>query len=95
MASSQEINAGSGASISIGELADKILALVGRDLPIVCEDERLRPADSEVMHLHAAREKARALLGWEPRISLDEGLSQTIAWIRRHIHLYRPDVYEV
>ncbi|MBN1661421.1 MAG: GDP-mannose 4,6-dehydratase [Anaerolineae bacterium] len=91
----QEINAGSGASISIGELAAKILALVGRDLPIVCEDERLRPADSEVMHLHATHDKATALLGWEPRTLLAEGLSQTIAWIRRHIHLYRPEVYEV
>jgi nucleoside-diphosphate-sugar epimerase len=91
----QEVNAGAGASISIGDLAAKIIALVGRDLPITCENERFRPANSEVMHLHAAHEKAAALLGWEARTSLDEGLSQTIAWIRQHIHLYRPDVYEV
>ncbi|MBN1656837.1 MAG: GDP-mannose 4,6-dehydratase [Anaerolineae bacterium] len=91
----REINAGSSASISIGELAARIMALVGRELPITCEDERLRPADSEVMHLHAAHDTATALMGWTPRTSLDEGLSITIDWIRRHIHLYRPEVYEV
>ncbi len=91
----QEINAGSGSTVSIGELAAKILALVGRELPIVCEDERLRPAQSEVMHLHAAAHKARELIGWEPQVSLEEGLRQTIDWIRDHLALYRPGKYEV
>jgi NAD dependent epimerase/dehydratase len=91
----QEINIGAGDCISIGDLAQKILALTGRDLPIICEDQRLRPPQSEVMRLHAGTEKARSLLGWEPRVPLDEGLTRTIAWIRERIDLYRPDVYEV
>jgi NAD dependent epimerase/dehydratase len=91
----QEINAGAGDCISIGDLASKILALVGRDLPIVCEDQRLRPPDSEVMRLHAGTARARQVLGWEPRVSLDEGLQRTIDWVRDHLALYRPGVYEV
>jgi dTDP-glucose 4,6-dehydratase len=91
----QEINIGAGDCISIGDLAQKILILIGRDLPIVCEEQRLRPAQSEVMRLHAGTEKARRLLGWEPRVPLDEGLMRTIAWIREQIDLYRPEVYEV
>ncbi len=91
----QEINIGAGDCISIGDLAKKILTYVGRDLPLICEEERLRPAQSEVMRLHANAQKARELIHWEPRVSLDVGLQRTIAWIRSHIDLYRPDTYEV
>ena len=91
----QEINIGAGDCISIGDLAHKIMALAGRELPIVCDQERLRPEKSEVMRLHADASRARQLLGWEPRVSLDEGLRLTIAWIRENLHLYRPGVYEV
>ena len=91
----QEINVGAGDCIRIGDLAQMIMALVGRELPIVCEEQRLRPPESEVMRLHASAEKARRLLGWEPQVSLEEGLRRTIAWIREHLDLYRPGTYEV
>ena len=91
----QEVNIGADNSISIGDLANKILALVGRDVPIVADSQRLRPAGSEVLHLHAGREKARQLIGWQPQVSLDEGLQRTIDWIRDNLALYRPGVYEV
>ncbi len=91
----QEVNLGSEDTISIGALAHKILALVGRDLPVVCESQRLRPPQSEVMRLHAASSRARQLLGWQPQVSLDQGLAATIDWIRSHLERYRPDVYEV
>lgn len=90
----QEMNLGTGTCLSIGDLAHKILRLVGRDLPIVCEEERLRPPQSEVLRLHADARRARQMLGWQPRVSLDEGLERTIAWIRDHLELYRPEVYE-
>jgi dTDP-glucose 4,6-dehydratase len=91
----QEFNIGSDECISIGSLATKIMAIVGRDLPVVTESERLRPARSEVMRLHAGTEKARRLLGWQAQVSLDEGLQRTLDWIRQHSDLYRPDIYEV
>ncbi len=91
----QEINIGAGDCISIGDLAHRIMHLVGRDLPIVTEDQRLRPEKSEVMRLHASNTKAHDLIGWEPRVSLDEGLSRTIAWIQKHLDRYRPEIYEV
>lgn len=91
----QEVNLGAGASISIGDLAKKILRLTGRDLPIVCEDQRLRPPQSEVMRLHADTRRAKRLIKWEPRVSLDEGLKRTTEWINDHLELYRPDIYEV
>lgn len=91
----QEINIGSGACISIGDLAKKVLHLTGKSLPIICENQRLRPTQSEVMRLHAGIEKAQQVLGWTPQTTLDAGLKQTIAWINDHLDLYRPDTYEV
>lgn len=91
----QEINIGAGDCISIGDLAHKIMALVGRELPITCQEERLRPEQSEVLRLHADAGKAHRLLGWAPRVSLDAGLARVIVWIREHIELYRPGQYEV
>jgi dTDP-glucose 4,6-dehydratase len=91
----QEVNIGAGATITIGELADKICGLLGRSPNIVCEEQRMRPQKSEVLRLHAANQQAAELMGWQPRITLDEGLQQTIAWISDHLELYQPDRYTV
>ena len=91
----QEINIGGGECISIGDLAAKILMLAGRDLPVLGDRQRLRPAESEVMKLHAGAEKARQLLGWQAQVGLDEGLRRTIEWIGTNMARYRTGVYEV
>ncbi len=91
----QEINIGAGDCISIGDLAHKIMDIVGRRLPIVTEAQRLRPDKSEVLRLHASNQKARELIGWQPQVSLEEGLSRTVDWMREHLANYRPHVYEV
>jgi dTDP-glucose 4,6-dehydratase len=89
------INAGSGREISIGDLASLILRLMGRDIPIIEDTQRLRPANSEVERLLCANDKARKLLGWTPRVSLEEGLQRTIDWVTRNIDEYKPNVYNV
>jgi dTDP-glucose 4,6-dehydratase len=91
----QEVNIGADATITIGELVNKILRIVGRDLPIVTDEQRLRPAGSEVLRLWADNRKAAELIGWRPQISLDEGLARTVDWIRQNLGRYRPGVYEV
>jgi NAD dependent epimerase/dehydratase len=91
----QVVNLGSEDCISIGDLARKILTLTGRDLPILSEDKRLRPPQSEVGRLHSNAQKAHNLLGWKPHTSLDEGLKKTIDWIQKHLDIYRPGRYEI
>ncbi len=96
----QEINIGNNQAIRIGELAEKIFALVGKNptrraYEITSESQRLRPAKSEVMKLHASNQKAKELMDWSPQVSLDEGLTQTIAWIKDHLELFKPDIYTV
>jgi dTDP-glucose 4,6-dehydratase len=89
------IQLATGAEISIGDLARKVLARLGKDLPIESVAERVRPTASEVERLCGDGAKARALLGWTPAHSLDQGLDETIAWIQRHLDAYRPDDYAV
>lgn len=89
------VNVGSGEEISIGDLAATILSILGRDVPIVCEEERLRPTKSEVGRLCADSRKARRLLGWSPRYSLNDGLARTLAWMEAHLDRYRPGRYAV
>jgi NAD dependent epimerase/dehydratase len=91
----QTINIGTGREISIGELAARILQMLGKDLPIICEDQRVRPDKSEVERLCADNRVARELLGWEPRVTLEEGLRRTIAWLQENNERYKPGVYAV
>jgi NAD dependent epimerase/dehydratase len=91
----QVTNIGSGAEISIGDLAHKILAIVGRDVPVEGDPRRLRPEDSEVERLLCDNRLARERLGWTPGVSLEDGLRRTIEWIRQHIERYHPDSYQV
>jgi NAD dependent epimerase/dehydratase len=89
------INVGSGRAVSIGELAEKIVDLLGGGKDIVIADERVRPKDGEVMELLCDNRKARELLDWAPRVSLEEGLIRTISFVREHIHRYKPEIYNV
>lgn len=89
----EEINCGSGTEISIEDLANRVLKLVGRTLRIVVDAERVRPATSEVVRLLADSRKARERLGWTPKVALDEGLATTIRWVADHLDLYEPERY--
>jgi dTDP-glucose 4,6-dehydratase len=91
----QEINLGNDNTIRIGDLVEKIFKLIGKNPEVVVDTQRVRPGKSEVMKLWASNQKARELIGWEPRVSLDEGLRATIDWIAAHLDLYRPDQYTV
>jgi NAD dependent epimerase/dehydratase len=89
----QTINLGSGREVSIGDLVRLISRMTGRSVAIEMDQERVRPEGSEVERLLADNTRARTLLGWQPRVSLEEGLQLTIAWLRQHMERYRPGVY--
>jgi len=89
------INVGSGQSVSIGALAAKIAALLGGGKRIVTSEARMRPEASEVMELVCDHRKARELLGWEPRVSLEAGLARVIAYIEENLSRYKPEIYNV
>jgi len=89
------INVGTGIEISIGDLADKIISIIGKEAQIVSKNDRIRPSASEVERLVADNTKARKLTGWEPKTSLDEGLDRTIKWISKSLDRYKVGIYNV
>jgi NAD dependent epimerase/dehydratase len=88
------MNLGTGSEIKIGALVEKIISVTGSSAHIEVDANRLRPADSEVQRLLSNNALARSTLGWAPRTSLDDGLKQTVEWIKSHLHLYRIGSYE-
>lgn len=89
------INLGSGREISIGDLAALIAKMVGRKITIESESKRLRPEKSEVDRLLASNGLAGVLIGWQPEVTLEDGLAQTIEWMHTHLERYRSGVYTV
>lgn len=82
-------NFGSGREISIGNLAELIARMVGKSIRIDSEEQRLRPTGSEVERLVADSSLAFSMLGWKPKVSLEEGIGYTIEWIKAHMDQYR------
>ncbi len=89
------VNLGSGAEVSIREVVDKVAAITGAKLEVEGDEQRMRPAKSEVSRLLSDSGKAQRLAAWRPEVSLDEGLRLTVDWIREHQDLYRPKEYAV
>ena len=86
---------GTGEEISVGNLVQEVARVLGRELRVEQEDERVRPSGSEVMQLVSDYSLMTALTGWQPRVGLEAGIAATIAWIDEHRDLYRVDRYVV
>lgn len=89
------VNLGSGKDVSVGELTDIIIGLVGRSVTVDSEGERRRPDDSEVQRLLASAVHARELMGWRAKVDLRTGLRSTIDWISSNLSLYEPGKYRI
>lgn len=87
------VNIGRGEDISIGELVERIGQRMGREIRVEADDQRVRPAASEVERLLAGTALAGRLWGWQPSYSLDQGLDETIAWVEQNLHRFRVDSY--
>jgi dTDP-glucose 4,6-dehydratase len=95
------INIGSNFEISVGDTARMIAGVMGVEIEIATDEKRVRPEKSEVERLLASNDKARALLGWQPRYGglegLRRGLTDTVAWFREPSHLasYKSEIYNL
>ncbi len=74
-----EYNIGGGERISIGELAKKIINIIGSKSEITYTENIKGDAE----HTWANVRKAEKELGWKPSINLDEGLRSYIEWLKR------------
>jgi dTDP-glucose 4,6-dehydratase len=95
------INLGSNYEISVGDTARLIGEIMGVDLAIETDEQRIRPEKSEVERLWACNAKAKRLLGWEPRYGKREGfrrgLEETVRWFSEPANLagYKADIYNL
>ena len=95
------INIGSNYEISIGDLVKTIGEVMAADIEITSDEERLRPAKSEVERLWADNAKAFKMLDWQPEYGgvegLKRGLAETVAWFTEKNNLlrYKADIYNI
>lgn len=91
----QEINIATCREVSIGELAKELIRQIEPSATIVCDEQRLRPEKSEVERLLGSNEKIKSLTDWTPAYTFEEGLAETIDWLRLHLDAYKPDIYNI
>lgn len=89
------INIGSGHEISIADLFRKISDLLGKNPEVKTDAGRVRSPSSEVERLCADNSKAKKLLGWEPKVGLDEGLFRTAEWFSKNQDKYKQGIYNI
>lgn len=91
----EEINIATQREISIGTLAQELIDRINPQAKIICDEQRLRPAKSEVERLLGCNEKIKQLTDWRPEYSFEEGLEETITFLKGHLDRYKVDLYNV
>ena len=91
----QEINIATQKEISIGELAEEIIRQINPKARIICDEQRLRPEKSEVNRLLGCNKKIKELTAWKPSYTLEQGIEETIHWMRGHLGVYKTDIYNI
>jgi NAD dependent epimerase/dehydratase len=87
------INLGTGATHTVGWFAEQLLKLMNVTAPIVQEQQRMRPGQSEVLKLVSDNTLAREAINWTPKVSLEDGLRQAIEFVKDHPELFSNDGY--
>ena len=94
-------NLGSNSEISIGDTANLIADLMGKEIEIITDQKRVRPENSEVERLWADNRKANRLFEWQPKYTgmdgFKKGLTETIEWFTKptNISSYKSGIYNL
>ena len=91
----QELNIATEREISIGDLANELIRQINPNAKIVTDEDRLRPEKSEVNRLLGTAKKLNGLTGWKPNYTFEQGLAETIQWMRGNLNAYKPDIYNL
>ena len=93
----ETINIGSNSEISILKTLELIKKLMFSDINFIQDEQRLRPKKSEVFRLWCDNKKIKQLVGYEPKFSIQDGLTKTIDWITKPENLkwYKSEIYNV
>jgi nucleoside-diphosphate-sugar epimerase len=88
---------GSSFEISVGALFQAIALLMNSEAVIEADDARKRPAKSEMLRLWCNNTKLYSATGFRPETSLEQGLLETIEWLRcpENLKRYQTELYNV
>ena len=91
----QEINIATQKEISIGQLANELIRQINPEAKIICDEQRLRPEKSEVERLLGNNKKILQLTNWKPKYTFEQGIAETIEFLRNNLDRYKVDLYNV
>lgn len=89
----ETINIGTGKGILISQMIKKVQKIIGKNITVVPDQQRIRPNTSEVKKLVCDNKKAKKLLGWQPQTNFEDGLTETIEWFKNNMGLYKVGKY--
>ena len=91
----EEINIATQHEISIGQLAEELIRQINPNAKIICDEQRLRPEKSEVNRLLGSNEKIKNLTNWQPKYTFEQGIAETIEFLKNNLDRYKADIYNV
>jgi NAD dependent epimerase/dehydratase len=93
----ETVNMGSNSEISIGDLLALIAKVMGAEVEVETDAQRIRPEKSEVLRLWCDNRKMVELTGHRPQVSLEEGVRRTVEWFsdKSNLARYKTDIYNV
>lgn len=91
----EEINIATQHEISIGQLAEELIRQINPNAKIICDEQRLRPENSEVNRLLGSNEKIKRLTNWKPQYTFEQGIAETIEFFKHNLDKYKADIYNI
>lgn len=91
----QEINIATQKEISIGQLAGELIQQINPKANIICDEQRLRPGKSEVNRLLGSNKKIMELTDWKPQYTFEQGLAETIQFLKENMDKYKVNIYNL
>ncbi|MCM1376983.1 MAG: NAD-dependent 4,6-dehydratase LegB [Clostridium sp.] len=91
----REVNIATGKEVSMQQTLDTIAKIMKADLTWERDEQRIRPAKSEVFRLLGDNTLIKELTSWHPEVTLEEGLRQTIEWFTnpKNLRRYKSNIY--
>lgn len=90
----ETVQLGTGHTVSIGDVVRMCQEVTGSAAEVITEEDRVRPAGSEVEILLSDPSRAMTRLGWQPTVDLREGLRRTAEWLRPRVDPDAAVVYQ-
>ena len=91
----EEVNIATQTEVSIEELALELIKQINPKAKIICDKVRLRPENSEVNRLLGSNEKIKKMTNWVPKYTFEQGIAETIEFLKENLDRYKTNIYNI